>query len=158
MTWRGSGRRRTGKQVRSANPSERSRYPQCCVCILGFLSTEALGGVKNLQVTDPTTNSLKVRWEPAEGNVRQYRVVYVPASGGAEDTVSRFPLTVHRHRICQRNSPWDVKRFVCAGAGVGWHHQHCPQEPVVKHALHCHRGSGLPRGRRPAPVGQRKDT
>ncbi|XP_041814167.1 collagen alpha-1(XII) chain [Chelmon rostratus] len=47
--------------------------------------TKALGGVKNLQVTDPTTSSLKVRWEPAEGNVRQYRLFYVPASGGAED-------------------------------------------------------------------------
>nr|XP_017208134.2 collagen alpha-1(XII) chain isoform X2 [Danio rerio] len=47
--------------------------------------TKPLGGVKNLQVTDPTTSSLKVRWEPAEGNVRQYRIFYVPASGGAED-------------------------------------------------------------------------
>ncbi|KAM7368319.1 hypothetical protein PAMP_014547 [Pampus punctatissimus] len=47
--------------------------------------TKALGGVKNLQVTDPTTSSLKVRWEPAEGNVRQYRIFYVPALGGAED-------------------------------------------------------------------------
>eukprot|EP00063_Salmo_salar_P024745 XP_013999580.1 PREDICTED: collagen alpha-1(XII) chain-like isoform X9 [Salmo salar] len=47
--------------------------------------TKALGGVKNLQVTDPSTSSLKVRWEPAEGNVRQYRLFYVPASGGAED-------------------------------------------------------------------------
>ncbi|GAA6231691.1 collagen alpha-1(XII) chain-like isoform X1 [Lates japonicus] len=47
--------------------------------------TKPLGGVKNLQVTDPTTSSLKVRWEPAEGNVRQYRIFYIPASGGAED-------------------------------------------------------------------------
>ncbi|XP_076874166.1 collagen alpha-1(XII) chain isoform X2 [Brachyhypopomus gauderio] len=47
--------------------------------------TLPLGGVKNLQVTDPTTSSLRVRWEPAEGNVRQYRLFYVPASGGAED-------------------------------------------------------------------------
>ncbi|XP_056260514.1 collagen alpha-1(XII) chain isoform X3 [Seriola aureovittata] len=47
--------------------------------------TKALGGVKNLQVTDPTTSSLKVRWDPAEGNVRQYRIFYTPASGGAED-------------------------------------------------------------------------
>ncbi|XP_041661141.1 collagen alpha-1(XII) chain isoform X2 [Cheilinus undulatus] len=47
--------------------------------------TRALGGVKNLQVTDPTTSSLKVRWDPAEGNVRQYRIFYVPAAGGAED-------------------------------------------------------------------------
>uniref|UniRef100_A0A671W1Y9 Collagen type XII alpha 1 chain n=2 Tax=Sparus aurata TaxID=8175 RepID=A0A671W1Y9_SPAAU len=55
---------------------------------VGVVLTEALGGVKNLQVTDPTTSSLKVRWEPAEGNVRQYRIFYVPASGGAEDMVS----------------------------------------------------------------------
>ncbi|CAG01461.1 unnamed protein product, partial [Tetraodon nigroviridis] len=47
--------------------------------------TKALGGVKNMQVTDPTTSSLKVRWDPAEGNVRQYRIFYVPAAGGAED-------------------------------------------------------------------------
>ncbi|XP_047184536.1 collagen alpha-1(XII) chain isoform X3 [Scophthalmus maximus] len=47
--------------------------------------TKPLGGVKNLQVSDPTTSSLKVRWEAAEGNVRQYRIFYVPASGGAED-------------------------------------------------------------------------
>uniref|UniRef100_A0A8C2CNU3 Collagen alpha-1(XII) chain n=1 Tax=Cyprinus carpio TaxID=7962 RepID=A0A8C2CNU3_CYPCA len=47
--------------------------------------TKPLGGVKNLQVTDPTTSSLKVRWEPAEGNVRQYRIFYVPATDGAED-------------------------------------------------------------------------
>lgn len=43
--------------------------------------------MKNLQVTDPTTSSLRVRWEPAEGNVRQYRIFYVPAAGGAEDMV-----------------------------------------------------------------------
>ncbi|XP_062324096.1 collagen alpha-1(XII) chain [Osmerus eperlanus] len=48
--------------------------------------TKPLGGVKNLQVTDPTTNSLRVRWEPAEGDVRQYNVLYVPAAGGAELT------------------------------------------------------------------------
>ena len=60
--------------------------------LFGDLS-EALGGVKNLQVIDPTTSSLKVRWEPAEGNVRQYRLFYVPASGGAEDMVR--PPTIH---------------------------------------------------------------
>uniref|UniRef100_A0A8C2CNF1 Collagen, type XII, alpha 1b n=1 Tax=Cyprinus carpio TaxID=7962 RepID=A0A8C2CNF1_CYPCA len=58
-----------------------------------------LGGVKNLQVTDPTTSSLKVRWEPAEGNVRQYRIFYVPAtdgeqvSGGTTNTVLRNLLS-----------------------------------------------------------------
>ncbi|XP_068197852.1 collagen alpha-1(XII) chain isoform X2 [Antennarius striatus] len=47
--------------------------------------TKPLGGVKNLQVSDPTTSSLKVQWQPAEGNVRQYRIFYVPSAGGAED-------------------------------------------------------------------------
>lgn len=56
---------------------------------LRLFLTEALGGVRNLEITDPTTSSLKVRWEPAEGNVRQYRIFYVPASGGAEDMVRR---------------------------------------------------------------------
>lgn len=50
-------------------------------------SVEPLGGVKNLQVTDPTTNSLRVRWEPAEGDVRQYNIIYVPAAGGTESMV-----------------------------------------------------------------------
>lgn len=59
----------------------------CCL----FLP-EALGGVKKLQVTDPTTSSLKVRWDPAEGNVRQYRIFYVPAAGGAEDMVRILPV------------------------------------------------------------------
>lgn len=49
--------------------------------------SEPLGGVKNLQVTDPTTNSLRVRWEPAEGDVRQYQIFYVPTAGGADGVV-----------------------------------------------------------------------
>lgn len=49
--------------------------------------SENLSGVKNLQVTEPTTSSLRVRWEPAEGDVRQYRIIYVPAAGGAESMV-----------------------------------------------------------------------
>lgn len=49
--------------------------------------SEPLGGVKNLQVTDPTTNSLRVRWEPADGDVRQYQIIYVPAAGGSESMV-----------------------------------------------------------------------
>ncbi|XP_012717523.2 collagen alpha-1(XII) chain isoform X4 [Fundulus heteroclitus] len=48
--------------------------------------TKPLGGVRNLRVTDPTTSTLDVQWEPAEGNVRQYVIYYVPAAGGAEKT------------------------------------------------------------------------
>nr|XP_019940581.1 PREDICTED: collagen alpha-1(XII) chain isoform X1 [Paralichthys olivaceus] len=53
----------------------------------GVGKTKPLGGVRNLQVTDPTTSTLNVQWEAAEGNVRQYRVFYVPAAGGEEEMV-----------------------------------------------------------------------
>nr|XP_020464293.1 collagen alpha-1(XII) chain-like [Monopterus albus] len=53
----------------------------------GFGKTKPLGGVRNLRVTDPTTSTLNVQWEPAEGAVRQYRVFYVPAAGGDEEMV-----------------------------------------------------------------------
>lgn len=46
-----------------------------------------LGGVKNLRVTDPTMTSLNVKWEPADGAVRQYKVFFVPTAGGTEDMV-----------------------------------------------------------------------
>ena len=38
--------------------------------------------------------------------------------------------------------------FLCGppGAGVGRHHQRGPEEPAVGHALHGHRGAGVPRG------------
>lgn len=53
-----------------------------------YFTPEPLGGVRNLRVTDPTTSTLNVQWEAAEGNVRQYRVFYVPAAGGDEEVVS----------------------------------------------------------------------
>lgn len=48
---------------------------------------EPLGGVRNLQVLNPTMTTLNVRWEPAEGKVKEYKVMYVPAAGGAESMV-----------------------------------------------------------------------
>lgn len=50
-------------------------------------ATEPLGAVKNIQVTDPTVNSLRVRWDPADGDVRQYNILYVPTAGGPESMV-----------------------------------------------------------------------
>ncbi|CAL1585760.1 unnamed protein product [Knipowitschia caucasica] len=46
--------------------------------------TKPLGGVRNLQVLNPTMTTLSVRWDPAEGKVKEYRVIYKPAAGGAE--------------------------------------------------------------------------
>lgn len=31
--------------------------------------------------------TLNVRWEPAEGRVKEYKVIYAPAAGGAESVV-----------------------------------------------------------------------
>lgn len=47
----------------------------------------ALGGVKNLRVTDPTMTSLNVKWDPADGAVRQYKIFFVPAAGRTEAMV-----------------------------------------------------------------------
>lgn len=47
---------------------------------------------KNIRVYNPTTNTLNVRWEPASGDVLQYRVAYAPLSG------TRSPQSVSPHR------------------------------------------------------------
>lgn len=36
---------------------------------------------------DPTTSTLNVRWDPAEGNVREYIVIRVPTTGGEQEVV-----------------------------------------------------------------------
>uniref|UniRef100_A0A8C5E3M3 Collagen alpha-1(XII) chain-like n=1 Tax=Gouania willdenowi TaxID=441366 RepID=A0A8C5E3M3_GOUWI len=46
--------------------------------------TNPLGGVRNLKVSDPTISSLTVRWDPAVGNVRSYKLFYAAEPGGAE--------------------------------------------------------------------------
>lgn len=65
-------------------------------------TTEPLGGVRNLQVTDPTTSSLNVQWEAAEGNVRQYKVFYVPAAGGETLTVIETSGLELLKKTCQK--------------------------------------------------------
>uniref|UniRef100_A0A8B9RIB8 Collagen, type XII, alpha 1b n=1 Tax=Astyanax mexicanus TaxID=7994 RepID=A0A8B9RIB8_ASTMX len=57
--------------------------------ISGQGKTKPLGGVRNLQVLNPTMTTLNVRWEPAEGKVKEYKVLYVPAAGGAENVVRK---------------------------------------------------------------------
>uniref|UniRef100_A0A4W5MT26 Collagen, type XII, alpha 1b n=1 Tax=Hucho hucho TaxID=62062 RepID=A0A4W5MT26_9TELE len=50
--------------------------------ISGRGKTKPLGGVKNLQVTNPTMVTLNVKWDAAEGKVKEYKVIYAPAAGG----------------------------------------------------------------------------
>lgn len=66
-------------------------YIPLCNAVCG-VPVEALGGVRNLQVLNPTMTTLNVRWEPAEGKVKEYKVVYAPAAGGAESMVGLVGL------------------------------------------------------------------
>lgn len=53
---------------------------------------------RNIQVYNPTTNTLNVRWEPASGDVLQYRVAYAPLSG-ARPSESVSPCRVTGRRV-----------------------------------------------------------
>lgn len=46
--------------------------------------------MKNLRVYDPSTSTLNVRWDHAEGNPRQYKLFYAPTAGGQEEMVIIF--------------------------------------------------------------------
>lgn len=72
-----------------------------------FLSEQ--GTVRNLRVTEETTNSFRVSWQAAPGSVIRYRLSYVPLSGtgeileaqtiGPETTIvlqELFPITTYR--------------------------------------------------------------
>lgn len=44
---------------------------------------------RNLRVYDPTTSTLSVTWDHADGPVQQYRIVYAPTTGDPiEENVS----------------------------------------------------------------------
>ncbi|XP_024913641.1 collagen alpha-1(XII) chain isoform X1 [Cynoglossus semilaevis] len=75
----------------------------------GLGKTKPLGGVRNLRVTNPTTSTLDVHWEPAEGNVRQYRISYVPARGGKEEMVQ---VSGNTHNTVLRNLDSDTVYIV----------------------------------------------
>lgn len=52
-----------------------------------FAPTVPLSGVNNMMVTNPTITTLTVTWNPADGNVQGYKVIYVPEDGGMEIVV-----------------------------------------------------------------------
>ncbi|CAG5866270.1 unnamed protein product [Menidia menidia] len=86
----------------------------------GLGKTKPLGGVRNLQVTDPTTSTLNVQWEPAEGNVRQYKIFYVPAAGGVEEMV-QVPGSTYRSVLknLQSDTVYTVTVVPIYSAGEG---------------------------------------
>ncbi|KAI4875292.1 hypothetical protein NFI96_022562 [Prochilodus magdalenae] len=50
---------------------------------------------RNIQVYNPTSNTLNVRWEPASGDVQQYRVVYAPLTGTRPSQSVLVPGNTH---------------------------------------------------------------
>ncbi|XP_056421865.1 collagen alpha-1(XII) chain isoform X3 [Hyla sarda] len=77
--------------------------------ISGRGKTKPLSTVKNLRVYDPTTSTLNVRWEAAEGNVRQYKVYYVPTAGGSEEVTTVPGNTIYTVlRGLQPDTPYTV--------------------------------------------------
>lgn len=84
-----------------------------------------LGGVRNLQVTDPTSNTLNVRWEHADGNPRNYKVFYVPQPGDSEKMVRCDEVT----SSCLyegRSTLWPNLLFLWSGTSFRWHDKHRP--------------------------------
>lgn len=56
-----------------------------CVCVHFPVPN---GPPTDLVVFNETTTSLNARWNPAPGRVQNYRITYVPTSGGRSQTVS----------------------------------------------------------------------
>uniref|UniRef100_A0A671LJT0 Collagen alpha-1(XII) chain n=1 Tax=Sinocyclocheilus anshuiensis TaxID=1608454 RepID=A0A671LJT0_9TELE len=75
--------------------------------ISGQGKTRALGGVKNLRVTDPTMTSLNVKWDPADGAVRQYKIFFVPAAGGTEEQIPGAQTSIVLRNL-QPDTPYTV--------------------------------------------------
>lgn len=134
--------------------------------VLRFCCTaEPLGGVRNLQVTDPTTSSLNVQWEAAEGNVRQYKVFYVPAAGGETLTVIETSGLELLKKTCQKTRflLWNRTTSLCtpfcvhADPSIRQHLPHRAEEPGLENRIHRHRGPSLLCWRGTAHVKERHD-
>uniref|UniRef100_A0A674BVX3 Collagen type XII alpha 1 chain n=1 Tax=Salmo trutta TaxID=8032 RepID=A0A674BVX3_SALTR len=77
--------------------------------ISGQGKTKPLGGVKNLQVTNPTMTTLNVDWDPADGAVRQYKIFFVPVAGGTpEEMVVPGSTTTIVLRNLKPDTPYTI--------------------------------------------------
>lgn len=57
----------------------------CCVC-----AAVPRAGPRNMRVFEPTTSTLTLSWDHAEGPVRQYKISYAPMTG---DPITEFVST-----------------------------------------------------------------
>ncbi|EPY83208.1 hypothetical protein CB1_000591007, partial [Camelus ferus] len=79
------------------------------------------GLARNVQVYNPTPNSLDVRWDPAPGPVQQYRIVYSPLAGTRPSETIVVPgntRTVHLERLIP-DTPYSVNIIALYSDGEG---------------------------------------
>lgn len=111
------------KTYHSAPLNKLGHKLKCLAMVLKFTYpyfSGPLGGVRNLQVTDPTSSTLNVRWEHAEGNPRNYKVFYVPQPGDSEkmvrcDEVTSNGLYEGRSTLCDQISCFCYQELVSGG-------------------------------------------
>ncbi len=56
-------------------------------------------GPRNMRVYDPTTSTLSVSWEHAEGPVMQYRITYAQTTGDPIEEYVRMSLSSHNFTV-----------------------------------------------------------
>ncbi|XP_051868952.1 collagen alpha-1(XII) chain-like isoform X2 [Pristis pectinata] len=78
--------------------------------ITGNGRTKPLASVRNLRVYNPTTSSLSVIWDPAEGVVRRYKIHYVPSAGPGNEEVVTVPGNTHNTvlKSLLPDTPYDI--------------------------------------------------
>uniref|UniRef100_A0A3B5LC37 Collagen alpha-1(XII) chain n=1 Tax=Xiphophorus couchianus TaxID=32473 RepID=A0A3B5LC37_9TELE len=79
------------------------------------------GGPRNIRVYDPTTTSLSVSWEHAEGPVMQYRITYAPTTG---DPIEEYTsVQGNRNNVILQNldpdTPYNIKVTAIYADGPG---------------------------------------
>ncbi|XP_055495106.1 collagen alpha-1(XII) chain-like isoform X1 [Leucoraja erinacea] len=78
--------------------------------ITGNGRTKPLASVRNLRVYNPSTSTLSVSWDPAEGVVRRYKVHYVPSAGPGNEEVVTVSGNTHSTvlKSLHPDTPYDV--------------------------------------------------
>uniref|UniRef100_A0A3B3U2H9 Collagen type XII alpha 1 chain n=1 Tax=Poecilia latipinna TaxID=48699 RepID=A0A3B3U2H9_9TELE len=81
------------------------------------------GGPRNMRVYDPTTTTLSVSWEHAEGPVMQYRITYAPTTGDPIEEYLQTSVQGNRNNVILQNldpdTPYNIKVTAIYADGPG---------------------------------------
>lgn len=86
-----------------------------------FLTFSAKGSPRDLRVFDETVSSMKVSWEPAPGNVLQYRLAYRPSgsSGPKKEISVKGDNTAALLKNLQPGTQYDISISARYPSGLG---------------------------------------